>query len=155
MEESDMTDSANVEMPTGRDLSMSVVGYRVSYDRSLLFVEHFKGPPELVMFSGAKLVLTVQGATVEHHQNRPIRFAHLSFGEGPFDPNRAGRLFDLGPGVGVNIIATLPRADFPAFWAALGVEREATLVCTIALGADGLGTDRVLALEITGNWGEH
>jgi hypothetical protein len=115
------------------------------YDTNL---SHVESRP--VMQSSAKLTLSVQGATVEHHDNRPIRFAHVWFGEGPFDANRAGRLQDLGMPLGVNIIATLPRSDFPAFWSALHLEHEVTLVCTIALGADELGTDRVVGLSVSG-----
>lgn len=143
-----MTDSAPVTPPFSKELSMSVVGYTVSCKRGLIFVEHFEDPPELVMKSSATLNLDVQGATVEHHDNKPIKLAAVTFGEGPFDPDRAGRLHDFG--TGISIVANLPQADFPAFWAALSLEREATLVCAIALGTDDVGTDRVLELVVGG-----
>ena len=149
-QESDMIESANVEVSGfAKELSMSVVGYEFFYERGLFLVESLT-TAEHVMSSSAKLILSVEGATVEHHENRPIRFAAVSFGEGPFDHYRAGRLQDLGTGQWVSIIANLPRADFPAFWAALNVEREATLVCTIELGTDEVGTDRVLELRVRG-----
>jgi len=141
-----MTDSANVEVPVVEKLTMSVVGYTVSYDRGLNLVEPLEGPAELVVESSPKLSLDVRGATVAHHDNRPIKFAAVSFTEGPFDSDRVGFLQEVGPFI--SIIAQLPKADFPAFCAALCLEREATLVCNIALGPDEVGTDRVLRLNV-------
>jgi hypothetical protein len=141
MAESDNGEGRSFE----KELFMSVVGHEFFYERSRFHVE---SGPEMV--SSAQLKLSVQGATVEHHGNRPIRFAHVRFGEGPFDADRAGRLRDLGPGIGVNIIATLPRADFPAVWAALNLEGEVTLVCGIEVGEDEVGTDNVLGLRVHG-----
>jgi hypothetical protein len=143
-----MTDSANVEIPVATELTMSVVGYTLSSDRSLVFVEHFENPPELVVQSSAKLNLDVQGATVEHHDNRQITFAVVNFTEGPFDSDRVGFLNEAGTVIG--IIVNVPKDHFPAFWAALLLEREATLVCSIAVGTNGVGTDRVLGLKVRG-----
>jgi hypothetical protein len=147
-EEFDMTDPANVEVPPSRDLTMSVVGYTVSYDRGLELEEPLEGPAEVVMQSLLTLSLDVRGATVEHHHNRPIKFATVNFSEGPLDPDHVGFLHDVG--TAFSIIAKLPKADFAAFWAALRLEREATLVCSIALRPDGAGTDRVSGLKVRG-----
>jgi hypothetical protein len=135
-----MTESTNEEDLLGVPLRMSVVEYGVRYQRSRGLIP---STGEHVVRSVARLALSVEGATVEHHDNRPIIKAFLHFTEGPSDSDDAGLIFEPDPPSDVVVVATLPWADFPAFWAVLNVEGETFLVCTI-----GLGTDRVLSLSM-------
>jgi hypothetical protein len=135
----------NEEDLLGIPLRMSVVEYGVRYERARGFLP---STGEHVVGSYARLALTVEGATVEHHDNRPIIRVTLHFSEGPSDSDsdsdQVGWLFEPDPGTNpLVVVSTLPWADFPAFWAVLSAEGQTILVCTIAEG-----TDRVLSLSV-------
>jgi hypothetical protein len=86
--------------------------------------------------------MSVKGATVAHHDNRPISRVILVFSEGPFPSGRVGNL-STGDFHDIAISATLPWADFAGFWAALRLDRVARLHCSILRG-----TDNILTLEL-------
>jgi hypothetical protein len=134
-----MTESA---VPEALSLRMSVVAYEVEYQRSLVETK-LETSTELVVKSFATIAMSVRGATVEHHQDKPIKRVILNFSEGPFEKDRAGVMFGGGVGEGIAVTVTVPSADFPGVWAALRLDRVATLVCTIERG-----TDKVLELHV-------
>jgi hypothetical protein len=89
-----MTESTNEEDLLGVPLRMSVVEYGVRYQRSRGLIP---STGEHVVRSVARLALSVEGATVEHHDNRPIIKAFLHFTEGPSDSDDAGLIFEPDP----------------------------------------------------------
>jgi hypothetical protein len=136
-----MTEPAAVEAEeAATDLSMAVVGYEITYDRTLVEILS-EGRPEHAVQSVASIDLSLKGATVAHLHHRPIKTATLEFSAGPFDADRSGRLHDFG--TGISIIVRLPWADFPAVWAALRLDRVADLICTIVPGTDKVVQFRV------------
>jgi hypothetical protein len=130
-----MTESGLAE---GLQLSMSVVGYEVAYVRSKSLGEP-SGPPE----SWVHVTMSVKGATVEHHQDRPISRVSLGFVEGPFDAEKVGELEVREERTDIAISAQLPWADFAGFWAALRLDRVATLGCIIRRGTNDVLTLRL------------
>ena len=50
------------------------------------------GDPSGPTDSWVQVSMSVKGATVEHHQDRPISRVILSFVEGPFDDGKVGEL---------------------------------------------------------------
>ncbi len=124
-----MTESGGAE---DLDLTMLVVGYEISYVRD-----------PRPSGSGVSVNMSVKGAKVEHHENRPISRVILLFSEGPFPSDSVGTL-DTGDFQDISIFATLPRADFTGFWAALRLDRAARLECVIRRGTP----DKVLILQL-------
>jgi hypothetical protein len=138
-----VTDSAKSEEFTALELSMSVVRYNLTQDRSLVFLPETQ---EHVMQSGTEVSLEVQGAVAAHHSNKPIKFVSVFFTNGPFDADRAGNLFKFD--LFASVVATMPHSDFPAFWAAISLH-PATVLCDLAVRSDGTVTDRVLGLKVS------
>ena len=93
------------------NLSMSVVGYEVEYGRS------GTDEPKAGFQSNVTLALSVKGATVEHHQNAPVKRVVVNFPEVP-GTDKLGHLMRQ-PGEGAVISIWLPETNFAAVWAAL------------------------------------
>jgi hypothetical protein len=130
-----MTESSSLE---GLQLSMSVVGYEAAYVRTKRL-----GDPSGPTDSWVQVSMSVKGATVEHHQDRPISRVILSFVEGPFDDGKVGELEVSEEFTDIAITAQLPWADFAGFWAALRLDRVATLQCIIRRGTNSVLTLRL------------
>lgn len=111
------------------DLSMSVVGYEVAYGRSATD----QSPTDFA--SGVSLTLSVKGAMVEHHQNAPVKRVIVDLSDRAVASGKLGHLRRAG-GEGAAIHINLPGSDFAAIWAALRLDRVATLECTIVRPAD-------------------
>jgi hypothetical protein len=116
------------------NLSMSVVGYELTYTRRAT------DQPTTGFTSVAKLSLSVTGAMLEHHQNRPVRRVVVDFSDS--SPTKLGHLH-AQPGQGGLIFVELPAADFAAIWATLRLDRVAMLECTILRPSDDVGWFRV------------
>jgi hypothetical protein len=109
-------------------LGMSIVEYFVRYERGMVFnsVDRSTAP-----LSSVEVFISVKGATVEHHHNKPISRVDLVFLEGELEANRVGFL-DADPELPeIMLHANLPLADFAGFWAALRLDRGARLECSI------------------------
>jgi hypothetical protein len=121
------------------NLSMSVVGYEVEYGR-------FKSDGAPASFhTNVILALSVKGATVEHHQNAPVKRVVVNFPE----TDKLGHLI-REPGEGAVISIWLPETDFSAIWAALRLDRVARLDCTLirAPAPAGFTGDDVVSFEV-------
>jgi hypothetical protein len=119
----------------GLQLFMSVVGYEIEYGRSTDSSE----PPQPIS-SWVQVNMSVKGATVEHHAHKPIKRAIVVFTDRDLEETRVGNLFRQPDSDGLAIFARLPYADFPAFWAALRLERVAKLTIMIHRGTNNVLT---------------
>jgi hypothetical protein len=126
-----MTESGSGE---GLELFMSVIGYEVVYGRS-------KGgtPP---ISSWVQVNMSVKGARVEHHNNKPINRAIVVFTDHDLEEGRVGNISDDPEERDSAIFVRLPYADFPGFWAALRLDRVARLAIMIRRGTDNILTLR-------------
>jgi hypothetical protein len=116
--EANMTESGVELEPV--DLSMSVVGHEIFYTRTV--------QPAGGSALEGNLGLSVTGATVEHHQHRPVRRVIVQFSDEP--STKLGQLI-APPGEGVLISIFLHVAEFPLLWAALRLDRVAMVDCRI------------------------
>jgi hypothetical protein len=109
-------------------LGLSVVKFFMRYERGMSF-----NPIDqtTVPLSSVEVFMSVKGATVEHHHNKPITKVDLVFLEGELEANRVGSL-DADPAEPeIMVHANLPLADFAGFWAALRLDPNARLECMI------------------------
>jgi hypothetical protein len=101
-------------------LSMSVEGFSVDYVRNTSSSEPSKPPATA---TAVQIMMAVKGATVEHHQNKPITRVDILFLEGEFEAGRVGFLQTDPAERDIMLHATLPLADFAGFWAALRLDK--------------------------------
>ena len=144
MTESDMTESADPvahppdmtgsARPGALTLRMPVAGYEVKYTRG-----SFGTGTEHHVDSSAQILMSVNSVTVEHF-NKPIKRVILNFSEGPFEQDHVGFMVD-GGGWGLLVTVEARSADVAAVWAALRLDRVATLECTIDRGGKVFGLE--------------
>ena len=77
------------------------------------------------------LELSVKGAAVEHHHNAPVKRVFVHCSERAAEVGGLGHLMRQPGGGALMINIELPMGDFAPIWAALRLDRVATLDCQV------------------------